>query len=137
MPSDPPRIQKLFLAGCVGFKTFRPSRPNRNLAKLMGFDQISQFQPNCTISTKLHNFNQISQFQPSKFQLGNISKWVTCKIGKTSKWLSSSWLNINSDETQLVEIVNGSTCHGSLLLSSLPSPPHPSTQFLFLYYMTS
>ena len=36
MPSDPPRIQKLFLAGCVGFKTFRPSRPNRNLAKLMG-----------------------------------------------------------------------------------------------------
>ena len=27
----------LFLhIGCVGFKAFRPSRPNRNLAKLMG-----------------------------------------------------------------------------------------------------
>ena len=28
------------------------------------YDQISQFRPNFTISTKFHNFDQISQFRP-------------------------------------------------------------------------
>ena len=29
------------------------------------FNQISQFQPNFTISTKFHNFHQLSQFPPN------------------------------------------------------------------------
>ena len=49
---------------CSWFTSFQPSRPNRNLAKLMGvtkfhnFGHISQFWQNFTISATFHNFKQ-------------------------------------------------------------------------------
>ena len=59
-PCDWPTVLHI---DCSRFKAIQPSRPNLNNTRGMGFNQISQFRPNFTISTKFYNFDQISQFQ--------------------------------------------------------------------------
>ena len=97
--SSRPTLVTDSLTHCVGFKAFRPSRPNRNLAKLMGVMRKHDLTNNTTTTNTKTQTNTITMTNTFREHLQRaIFETLDLWDIWSESWEKTTWSTKNNDK---------------------------------------